>query len=263
MIEKTTTELFGIDTVTLCPGYNKIREQEKFLPLTFSPGEIIAVVGATGSGKSRLLEDIEYGANGNTPTGRHVLINGKTIAEIKKSRGRKKIVAQLSQNMHFVIDLTVGEFLSMHAHCWLTTGAHGKIERVLELANSLTGEKFAMENNVAQLSGGQSRALMIADCALLSPAPIVLIDEIENAGINRRKALSLLTGEDKIVFLITHDPLLALLAQTRLVIKNGGIDSIIQRSKKEEGTLHKLELADDKIVKLRQMMRSGAILEHY
>ena len=44
------------------------------------------------------------------------------------------------------------------------------------------------------LSGGQSRALMIADTALLSESPIVLIDEIENAGVDRRLALNLFLG---------------------------------------------------------------------
>jgi hypothetical protein len=33
---------------------------------------------------------------------------------------------------------------------------------------------------------------MIADTALLSVSPVVLIDEIENAGIDRRKAINLL-----------------------------------------------------------------------
>ena len=40
---------------------------------------------------------------------------------------------------------------------------------------------------------------MIADTAILSSSPIVLIDEIENAGIDREKALELLVSEDKIV----------------------------------------------------------------
>ncbi|WP_303861789.1 ATP-binding cassette domain-containing protein [Alkalibaculum bacchi] len=260
MLEKPLKE---IENITLCPGYGKNREPEKFKPLTFYPGDIIAVVGPTGSGKSRLLEDIECGANGNTPTGRRILINGETTSKNKKGRARKKIVAQLSQNMHFVIDLTVRDFLGMHSRCWPTPDASGRIERIIELANSLAGEKFEMESNVAELSGGQSRALMIADCALLSSAPIVLIDEIENAGINRRKALKLLTGEDKIIFLTTHDPLLALLAHTRLVIKNGEIHRVIRRTKKEKETLRKLEFTDDRMVKLRRTMRSGEMLEEY
>jgi len=260
MLEQSAQE---IKSITLCPGNAKNGETENFEPMTFHTGEIIAVVGPTGSGKSRLLEDIECGANGNTPTGRRILINNKILPKDRKRRRHQKIVAQLSQNMNFVIDLTVHDFLSMHASCWPTADMRGRIERILELANSLAGEKFDMSSNVAQLSGGQSRALMIADCALLSSAPIVLIDEIENAGINGRKALDILTGEDKIVFLTTHDPLLALLAYTRLVIRNGGIYSVIRRSKKEMEILKELETIDYRMLKLRTKMRNGEMLEDY
>jgi ABC-type lipoprotein export system ATPase subunit len=252
-----------VNTITLLPGRNKTGENEQFDPLVFYPGEIVAVIGPTGSGKSRLLEDIECIANGNTPTGRRVLINGEPADKGKNRKARQKIVAQISQNMNFVIDLTVREFLSMHARCWPSADIGGKIERIVELANSLAGETFDMESNVAQLSGGQSRALMIADCALLSYTPIVLIDEIENAGINRRKALELLTGEDKIIFLTTHDPLLALLAQTRLVIKNGGIYGVISRTKREEEILRKLETMDNQLVEMRAKMRAGEMLEEW
>ena len=239
MLEQSQQE---VKTVTLFPGHNKIGEPEEFEPLVFYPGEIIAIVG---------------------PTGRHILINGEPHYKGKKKRARQRIVAQLSQNMNFVIDLTVREFLSMHARCWPSADIGGKIERILELANSLAGEKFNLESNVAQLSGGQSRALMIADCALLSYTPIVLIDEIENAGINRRKALELLTGEDKIVFLTTHDPLLALLAQTRLVIRNGGVYRVILRTKREEETLRNLEVLDNQLIEVRAKMRAGEMLEDY
>ena len=53
---------------------------------------------------------------------------------------------------------------------------------VIGLANTLAGERFSASTPVTALSGGQSRALMIADVACLSNSPIVLIDEIENAG---------------------------------------------------------------------------------
>lgn len=260
--DQCLTEQKQINSITLCSGYGKTGEPEKFGTLSFHRGEIIAVIGPTGSGKSRLLQDIECGANGNTPTGRRILINDEPLPKGRKSRGRKRIVAQLSQNMNFVIDLTVREFLLLHARCWPSADDDLKIERILALANSLAGEKFHMESNVAQLSGGQSRALMIADCALLSPAPIVLIDEIENAGINRRKAMELLIGEEKIVFLTTHDPLLALLAQTRLIIKNGRINAVIQRSAKEEDTLRKLEQLDNRLNEMRTIMRDGGRLEN-
>lgn len=257
------TNMLQVDSITLFPGRSKSGETEKFAPLTFYRGEIIAIIGATGSGKSQLLEDIECLANGNTPTARHVLINNQNLSRSGKKGKRPRMVAQLSQNMNFIIDLTVHEFLSLHATCWPTANVQDLIERILKLANTLTGEKFKLSSNVAQLSGGQSRALMIADCALLSSAPIVLIDEIENAGINRRKALDLLIGENKIVFLTTHDPLLALLAKKRLVIKNGAVEKIIHRTSQEEETLKNLELADQKMLKLQDLMRKGELLENY
>ena len=111
------------------------------------------------------------------------------------------------------------------------------------------------------LSGGQSRALMIADTASLSVSPVVLIDEIENAGIDRKKAISLLMKNEKIVLMATHDPILALMADKRLVIRNGGISSVIERSDKERANLDILEKYDSAISTLRQRLRTGEILE--
>jgi ABC-type multidrug transport system fused ATPase/permease subunit len=58
----------GIESITLKPGYNKFGERENFKELKINKGEIISIVGPTGSGKSRLLADIEWGANTHTTT---------------------------------------------------------------------------------------------------------------------------------------------------------------------------------------------------
>ena len=49
-----------------------------------APEGIILVTGPTGSGKSRLLADIEWGAQGDTPTKRTVLVNGELMDAKKK-----------------------------------------------------------------------------------------------------------------------------------------------------------------------------------
>jgi ABC-type lipoprotein export system ATPase subunit len=134
------------------------------------------------------------------------------------------------------------------------------IKRIIDAANELAGEKFLPETPITSLSGGQSRALMIADTALLSQSPVVLIDEIENAGIDRKKALKILTGEDKIVLMATHDPILALMADQRIVIKNGGIHKIIQTTEGEKAMLKQLEMADQKLQNLRARLRGGEVL---
>jgi ABC-type lipoprotein export system ATPase subunit len=171
-----------------------------------------------------------------------------------------KLVAQLSQNMNFVMDLTVREFLEMHAKSRMTPDTNKVIEKCFKCANDLAGEKFSENTKVTQLSGGQSRALMIADTAYISESPIVLIDEIENAGIDRRQAIELLAKKEKIIIVSTHDPLLAISANKRIVIKNGGIHKIIEVSDAERQSLVAIEKLDNTFMMLRNRLRVGELI---
>ncbi|MBW9150738.1 ATP-binding cassette domain-containing protein [Clostridium estertheticum] len=253
---QTETLLDSVSSITIYGGINKSKESES-ITLTISVGEIISIVGPTGSGKSRLLNDIECLAQGDTPTGRKIMINGVGIDELQRFEMGGKLVAQLSQNMNFVMDLTVREFLEMHAKCRLTLNSREVVDRCFRCANQLAGEEFSEETKVTQLSGGQSRALMIADTAYMSDSPIVLIDEIENAGIDRRQALVLLAKKEKIIFVSTHDPLLALSADKRIIIKNGGIYKVIETSDEERKSLKVIESLDNTLLKLRKCLRAG------
>lgn len=246
-----------VSSLTILPGHDKSGTGEGFTELTVETSQIISIVGPTGSGKSRLLADIEWAAQGDTPTGRSILINGKTPDNKWRFSSNNKLVAQLSQNMNFVMDLSVQDFLRMHAASRLVEEPQETIERIILAANNLAGEKFDLNTPVTSLSGGQSRALMIADTAILSSSPIVLIDEIENAGIDRKKALELLISEDKIVLMATHDPLLALMADKRIIIKNGGISKVISTSTEEKSLLLELEKMDGIIQGSRQKLRTG------
>ena len=260
---KTMKEFLGIkdektvESLTILPGFDKSRNREGFETLTLHKSEIIAIVGPTGSGKSRLLADIEWTAQNDTPTGRSILVDEKVPDMKWRFSSNNKLVAQLSQNMNFVMDLSVREFLELHAGSRLVEDIEGVTNRIIEEANKLAGEKFQLETPITSLSGGQSRALMIADTAILSSSPIVLIDEIENAGIDRRKALDLLIGEEKIVLMATHDPTLALIGDRRIVIKNGGIEKIIKTSQKEKELLKELEKMDEVIQGIRTDLRAG------
>jgi ABC-type lipoprotein export system ATPase subunit len=253
-------EEVGVRSLTILPGFDKSGQPEGFSELTIETSQVISIVGPTGSGKSRLLADIEWTAQKDTPTGRSILINGELPDKKWRFSSNNKLVAQLSQNMNFVMDLTVMEFLQLHAESRLVEDIEGTIERIIKAANSLAGEKFQLDTPVTALSGGQSRALMIADTAILSSSPIVLIDEIENAGIDRRKALNLLIDEDKIVLMATHDPTLALIADKRIIIRNGGIAKIIETTEEEKEILHKLEKMDTYIQEMRSNLRNGESL---
>ncbi|WP_326907274.1 ATP-binding cassette domain-containing protein [Sedimentibacter sp. MB31-C6] len=260
MIEFLGLDKDKVDSITILAGKDKFGNKENFDTLTINKGEIVSIVGPTGSGKSRLLADIEWAANNDTPTERVIMINGKLPDHSIRYSTSNKLVAQLSQNMNFVMDLTVKEFLELHARSRMVEDEQKVIIKIIEAANELAGEKFNLDTPITGLSGGQSRALMIADTAILSKSPIVLIDEIENAGIDRKRALNLLVNEEKIVLMATHDPSLALMADKRIVIKNGGIYKVIETGIEEKDILKELEKMDQVINNMRVKLRKGEII---
>lgn len=251
----------SVKSLTILAGRDKSGNKEGFEKISIKSGEIISIVGPTGSGKSRLLADIEWAAQNDTPTGRTILINDEVPDKKWRFSSNNRLVAQLSQNMNFVMDLTVHEFLILHAKSRMVENEEEVVKNIIEKANNLAGEKFDLNTPITSLSGGQSRALMIADTAILSSSPIVLIDEIENAGIDRKKALHLLVSSDKVVLMATHDPILALMGDRRIVIKNGGIKDIIEISDEEKEVLFQLEKMDSVIQQMRNSLRNGEKLE--
>lgn len=247
-------------SITILPGTDKNGNTESFT-LTANSGNIFAVTGPTGSGKTRFLEDIEYIACGDSPTKRKVLVNGKLPSENQREFYETNLCASLSQSMNFVMELNCRDFIKLHSECRKAelpeSEKEALVDSVLECANSLCGEQIFPDTMITQLSGGQSRSLMIADVALVSDSPIVLIDEPENAGVDKNAIINLLAAKGKIVFVSTHDPVIALSCPERIVIKNGAISSILKRTKEEEKLLEKIKLQDERIKQIRSSIREG------
>jgi len=83
----------------------------------------------------------------------------------------------------------------------------------------------------------------------------------ENAGINKTKALEYLASKNKIVLIATHDPLLALSADRRIVIKNGGINKIIESKKEESQAVIQLKKLDEELNACREKLRNGQTID--
>ncbi len=247
-----------IKSISILPGKNRAGINEKFERIDIYQGEIVGIVGPTGSGKSALIEDIEQLACSDTPTQRKILINDAVPDAGLRYDPKKKLIARLSQNMNFLADMSVEDFLKLHLKC---RGKDTRLsEKVIFYANQLTGEPISKDSNLTVLSGGQSRSLMVADVAFVSDSPVVLIDEIENAGIKKHEAMKLLSGSGKIILVVTHDPLLALSTQQRIVMKNGGVEKIITTTEEESAMCVKLNQIDRDLLRLREMVRSGAVI---
>jgi ABC-type lipoprotein export system ATPase subunit len=64
-----------IETISILGGHGKTGEPESVERVDFNMGDVVSIVGHTGSGKTTLINDIELFANADTPTGRRLLIN--------------------------------------------------------------------------------------------------------------------------------------------------------------------------------------------
>ena len=159
--------------------------------------------------------------------------------------------------MRFVLDATVGEFVALHASC---RDACVPVQEVVELANEITPEAIDVAMGLGQLSGGQTRALMIADVACICDSPVVLVDEIENAGINKDAALRVLCDASKLVLVVTHDPHTALMARTRIVMANGAVSAVRTRTSAEEGLFDELRQMYERQMALQECVRKGEAL---
>ncbi len=96
-----------IQTITLIGGHGKWGEPEPVQRIDLRMGDVVSIVGPTGSGKTTLINDIELFADANTPTGRRILINGvRPPAEYRDDPSRTPI-ALITQHTTFLSDLPV------------------------------------------------------------------------------------------------------------------------------------------------------------
>ena len=248
------------EIITILGGKDKTGLPETIDSLEIKSGQIYSIVGFTGSGKSQLISDIEQMAQRDTITERKILVNGQSPDYTTRYDPDAKLVAHLSQNMNFTLEMGVKDFLFLHGECRGIEMSESLIGEVMEYVNTLAGEPVKEDDILTCLSGGQSRALMIADVSVISNSPVILVDEVENAGIDRRKAMDLLAGKGKIVLLVTHDPLLALMGERRIVMQNGAMSQVLTLTEEEQQAERLLEGFTEKILTAQNRIRRGESL---
>jgi len=234
-----------IESITIIGGRGKDGEPEPVERIDLQMGNVASIVGPTGSGKTTFINDIEMFADCDTPSMRRVLINGERPPREFRNDPSKNPIALITQHTTFLSDLPVGEFLEAHATVRAASGKHpdDMIERTIEFANELTGEPVGLDVRMTELSGGQTRALLIADATVICDTPIVLLDEVENAGIDRTRCLELLRRQRKVFIFVTHDPRIAAYAGRLVLMKDGRIVDDIKLDGSEHAAREAMERA--------------------
>ena len=242
--------------ITIYSGVDKNGNQEPYDRITLRLGEVISIVGHTGSGKTLLISDIEQLSQKDSASKRLITIDDEIPNYEDRFNPEKKKIAMITQNTKCVSDLIVTEFLKIHAES-RNIKDNELIDKVIDLANKFTGESISKEAKVTELSGGQTRALLFADAILIGASPIILVDEIENAGINKTEILKYVKRENKLVIFATHDPSIVLQTEKRILMKNGAISKVIEHTEEEKEVLELVLKADRTIKKIQDRIRNG------
>jgi branched-chain amino acid transport system ATP-binding protein len=139
--------------------------------LNVAAGQVVAVVGANGAGKSSLLRAI---LGVEKASGGKVLLDGKDITNASTAERVKSGLVLVPEGRRIVMTLTVHENLLMGAFNRRLTGAvHREIDDIYDRFGNL---KARRDRLASVLSGGEQQMLAIGRALLAAPR-IMMLDE--------------------------------------------------------------------------------------
>lgn len=188
------------------------------LSLDVNEGEIVAVVGSSGSGKSILASAILNLLPGNAVTQGKITYLGEEITAKRQKELFGKEIAFIPQSVDYLDPLMkVGKQVQ---------GVFGKRERQRELFHKYQLPQDTAEKYPFQLSGGMARRVLISGAMMGNPK-LIIADE-PTPGLNVEMAMETLQHFRKVadqgtaVLMITHDIDLALEVADRVAVFYAG-----------------------------------------
>ncbi len=190
----------------------------KGISLNFRKNEFVSILGASGCGKTTLLNIV---GGLDKYTSGDLVINGKSTKEYKDGDWdtyRNHSIGFIFQSYHLIPHQTILQNVELA----LVIAGVDKEERRRRAVEALerVGLKEKMNSRPNQLSGGQAQRVAIAR-ALINDPEIVLADEPTGA-LDSKTSVQIMEllkeiSKDRLVIMVTHNPELAEQYSTRII----------------------------------------------
>ena len=202
------------------------------LNLDVADGEFVAFMGPSGSGKTTLLNLI---GGLDTPTAGTITVAGEDIHDLPQ----RKLTAWRARHIGFIFQMynlipVLTAYQNVQLPLLLISLSRSQRRRHVEAALELVGLSARKNHYPRQLSGGEEQRVAIARAIVADPT-LLLCDE-PTGDLDRAtgdEILSLLHGlskeHGKTIFMVTHDPHAAEIADTLLHLDKG----ILRESEKK------------------------------
>jgi branched-chain amino acid transport system ATP-binding protein len=139
--------------------------------LVVTPGEVTALLGPNGTGKSTLVLSV---AGVLRPAAGRIRLGDEDLTRRRPEKIRRTGVAVVPEGHRLLPELTVADNLRVATYSLSNDEAQQGVEHALQLFPELRERRDAMAR---QLSGGQQQMVVLAQ-ALVSRPSVLLVDEL-------------------------------------------------------------------------------------
>ena len=212
--------------------------------LEIERGEFVAIMGASGSGKSTFMNML--GCLDRPTSGRYVL-EGTDVSKMSKSelaRVRNRRIGFVFQGFNLLSRTTALENVELPT-LYARIDKEQRLQRSMQ-ALEMVGLGKRLQHYPSQLSGGQQQRVAIAR-ALVNQPSILLADE-PTGNLDSRTSVEILDIFQRLndagltIVLVTHEPDIAQFAKRNVVFRDGQIqkDSFVTNRSRADDVLSKL-----------------------